>query len=154
MNKFLWAVATVILSCAAQAQSYGPPISFDQAKKAMAAAEAEARKNNWSMTVAIVDTGGHLVMFQRMDGSQFASAQIAQDKAWSAAAYKRPGKGFQDRLAKGGEELRILRLPGASPIDGGEPILVDGKLIGGIGVSGGTVEQDGQVARAAAAALK
>ena len=154
MKKFLLGVAAASLSFVAQGQPYGPPITFDQARKAMAAAEAEARKNNWNLTIAIVDSGGHLVLFQRMDGAQFASAKIAQDKAWSAAAFKRPGKAFQDRLAKGGEEWRILRLHGASPIDGGEPIVVDGKLIGGIGVSGGSTEQDGQVAKLAVGALK
>ena len=138
----------------AQGQSYGPPITLEQARKAMAAAEAEARKNNWNMVIAIVDSGGHLVLLQRMDGTQFAGSKIAQDKAWSAAAYKRPGKAFQDRLAKGGDELRILRLYGASPIDGGDPIVVDGKLIGAIGVSGGSGEQDGQVSKAGAGALK
>ena len=154
MKKFLIAAAAALMSLSAQGQSYGPPVSLEQARKVMAVADAEAKKNNWNMTIAIVDSGGHLVLFQRMDGSQFASARISQDKAWSAAAYKRPGKGFQDRLAKGGEELRILKLYGAMPVDGGEPILVDGKLVGGIGVSGGTTEQDGQVAKAAAAALK
>jgi uncharacterized protein GlcG (DUF336 family) len=138
----------------ALAQAYGAPISLDQARKVMAAAEAEAKKNNWSMSIAIVDSGGHLMLFQRMDGSQFVGDPVARDKAWSAIAYKRPGKAFQDRLAKGGEEVRILALRGASPIDGGEPIVVDGKLIGAIGVSGGAGDQDGQVSRAGAAAAK
>ncbi len=138
----------------AHAQAYGPPITLEQARKVMAAAEAEAKKNNWNMAIAIVDSGGHLMLFQRMDGTQFAGARIARDKAWSAAAYKRPGKAFQDRLAKGGEELRILQLHGVSAIDGGDPIVMDGKLIGGIGVSGGSGEQDGQVSKAGVGALK
>jgi len=137
-----------------EAQVYGAPITLDQAKKVLAAAQTEAKKNNWNMTVAIVDSGGHLVLLERMDGSQFAGAKVAQDKAWSAIAYKRPGKAFQDRLAQGGVEIRILRLQGASPIDGGDPIVVDGKLIGAIGVSGGAGDQDGQVAKAGLAALK
>jgi uncharacterized protein GlcG (DUF336 family) len=137
----------------AYAQPYGAPITLDQAKRVLAAAQAEARKNNWNMSIAIVDSGGHLVLLERMDGSQFVGAKVAQDKAWSAAAYKRPGKAFEDRLAKGGSELRILRLQGASPIDGGDPIVADGRLIGGIGVSGGTGEQDGQVSKAGASAL-
>lgn len=138
----------------ALAQTYGAPISLDQARKVMAAAEAEAKKNNWTMAIAIVDSGGHLVLFQRMDGAQFVGDTVAREKAWSSAAYKRPGKAFQDRLATGGAEMRILRLHGVSPIDGGEPIIVDGRLIGGIGVSGGTGEQDGVVAKAGTAALK
>ena len=117
-------------SCAgcAQAQSYGAPITLEQARKVMAAAEAEARKNNLNLAIAIVDTGGHMVLMQRMDGAFFASAKVARDKAWSAAAYRRPGKAFQDRLATGGAEVRILRLQGASPIEGGDPIVADGKV--------------------------
>ncbi len=136
------------------AQSYGAPITLEQARKVMAAAEAEARKNSLNLAIAIVDTGGHMVLMQRMDGAFFASAKVARDKAWSAAAYRRPGKAFQDRLATGGAEVRILRLQGASPIEGGDPIVADGKVIGAIGVSGGSGEQDGLVARAGVAALK
>ena len=154
MKRLLLTLITGALSCAAQAQNYGPPITLEQAKKAMAAAQAEAKKNNWNFSIAIVDTGGHMVLFERSDGAFFASADIARDKAWSAAAYRRPGKAFQDRIAKGGEEIRILRLRGASPIDGGEPIVADGRVVGGIGVSGGAGEQDGQVAKAGTAALK
>jgi uncharacterized protein GlcG (DUF336 family) len=152
--RVLVALPFAVFALNALAQTYGAPISLDQARKAMAAAEAEAKKNNWTMAIAIVDSGGHLVLFQRMDGAQFVGDRVARDKAWSAVAYKRPGKAFQDRLAKGGEEIRILALQGASPIDGGEPIVVDGKLIGGIGVSGGAGDQDGQVAKAGVAAAK
>ena len=157
MRKFLIAVAAGVLGFATQvqAQPYGAPITLEQARKVMAAAEAEARKNNWNFSIAIVDTGGHMVLMQRMDGAFFASARISRDKAWSAAAYRRPGKAFQDRLGAGGPtEIRILRLHGASPIDGGDPIVVDGKVIGAIGVSGGAGEQDGQVSKAGVAALK
>lgn len=147
-------LALAVASSAALAQAYGPPITLEQARKVMSAAEAEAKKNNLNLSVAIVDTGGHLVLMQRMDGAFFASANVAQDKAWSAAAYRRPGKALQDRLAKGGEEIRILRLRGASPIEGGDPILADGKVVGAIGVSGGSGDQDGLVARAGVAALK
>lgn len=138
----------------AQAQTYGAPISLEQAKKVMAAAEAEMKKNNWAMSIAILDAGGHLVLLQRSDGSQFIGPEVAIDKAFSAVAYKRPGKAFQDRLATGGAEIRILRLKGASPIEGGDPIVADGKIVGAIGVSGGSGEQDGQVSRAGAGALK
>jgi len=91
---------------------------------------------------------------QRSDGSQFIGPEVAIDKAFSAVAYRRPGKAFQDRLATGGAELRILQLRGVAAIDGGDPIVVDGKLIGAIGVSGGSGEQDGQVSKAGAGALK
>lgn len=153
-SGILVAAMLSVTALAARAQLYGPPITLDQARKVMAAAEAEARKNNWSMSIAIVDSGGHMVLFQRMDGSQFAGARVARDKAWSAAGYKRAGKIFQDRLATGGVEWRLLQLHGVSALDGGNPILMDGKLIGGIGVSGGSGEQDGQVSKAGAGALK
>jgi glc operon protein GlcG len=112
------------------------------------------KKNNWSMSIVILDAGGHLVLLQRSDGSQFIGPEVAIDKAFSAVAYKRPGRAFQDRLATGGAEIRILRLKGASPIEGGDPIVADGKIVGAIGVSGGSGEQDGQVSRAGAGALK
>lgn len=155
--KGLWAgmlLAGCVLAAQAQAQTYGVPITLEQAKKVMAAAEAEMKKNNWAMSIAILDAGGHLVLLQRSDGSQFIGPEVAIDKAFSAVAYKRPGKAFQDRLATGGAEIRILRLKGASPIEGGDPIVAEGKIVGAIGVSGGTGEQDGQVSRAGAAALK
>jgi uncharacterized protein GlcG (DUF336 family) len=157
MKKLLHVVLALMLAATAlyaRAQGYGTPITLDQARKVMAAAEAEARKSNLNLSIAIVDTGGHMVLMQRMDGAFFASAQVARDKAWSAAAYRRPGKALQDRLATGGAEIRILRLQGASPIEGGDPILADGKVVGAIGVSGGSGEQDGVVARAGAGALK
>jgi len=156
MKHLLRAVvlAAFAFATCAQAQSYGAPITLEQARKVMAAAEAEARKSNLNLAISILDTGGHLVLMQRMDGAFFASADISRDKAWSAAGYRRPGKAFQDRLATGGAELRILQLRGASPIEGGDPIVADGKVIGAIGVSGGSGEQDGVVSRAGANALK
>ena len=157
MKKLLQVVLALMLAATAlcaRAQSYGPPITLEQARKVMAAAEAEARKSNLNLSIAIVDTGGHMVLMQRMDGAFFASAKVAGDKAWSAVAYRRPGKALQDRLATGGAEIRILRLQGASPIEGGDPLLADGKVVGAIGVSGGSGEQDGVVARAGVAALK
>lgn len=156
MKRFLALIAACLLAFAAQvqAQTYGAPITLEQAKKVLAAAEAEMKKNNWLMSIAILDSGGHLVLFQRSDGSQFAGARIAVDKAWSAVGFKRPGKAFQDRLATGGVETRILQLRGVSALDGGDPIVVDGKIVGSIGVSGGSGEQDGQVSKAGAAGLK
>jgi glc operon protein GlcG len=133
---------------------YGAPISLEQAKKAVAAAEAESRKNNWNMVIAVLDTGGHLIMLERMDGVQLGSIGAAQDKAYSAVMYRRPTKVFQDLVAQGGANIRLLGLRGASVLEGGIPIIVDGKLIGAIGVSGHTSEQDAQVAKAGADALK
>ena len=150
-------IAGALLAAAAfcaNAQAYGPPITLEQARKALAAAEAESRKNNLSMGIAVVDAGGHLVLFQRMDGAQFVSENVARDKAWSAIAYKRPTKDFEDRLAKGGAEWRLLQLYGLVSAGGGEPIVVDGKLIGAVGVSGSSAENDAMVARAGTAALK
>lgn len=134
--------------------AYGAAISLDNAKKAAAPALAEARKNNWTMAVAIVDTGGHLIYFEKMDGTQTGSVLVAQEKARTAALFKRPSKGFQDTLAAGGDGLRILGLPGAVPVEGGVPLLINGAIVGAIGLSGGTSAQDGQCAQAGAGALK
>lgn len=132
---------------------YGAPIPLELAKKAVAAATAEARRNNLGMAVAVVDTGGALVSFERMDNTQTGSIKVAIQKAQSAAAFRRPTKVFEETLASGGG-LRILALPGAVPIEGGFPIVVDGHIVGAIGASGGTAQQDGQIAAAGLAALK
>jgi glc operon protein GlcG len=132
---------------------YGAPISFEQAKKVMASAEAEAMKNKWNMVIAILDTGGHLVMLHRLDGTQLGSIEAAKDKAYSAVLYRRPTKVFQDLVGQGGPNLRLLKLAGASPLEGGIPLIVDGKIIGAVGVSGAASEQDAQVAKAGADAL-
>jgi len=131
----------------------GTSVSIDDAKKAAAAASAEAKKNGWFMAIAVVDPAGTLVYFEKADTTQHGSVQVAIDKARSAALYKRPTKAFQDALEKGGANLRILSLQGAVPVDGGSPLLVQGKLIGAIGVSGDLAEHDGQCATAGAAAL-
>lgn len=133
---------------------YGAPISLEEAKKPAAAALAEAAKNKWTMVVAIVDPGGNLVYYEKMDNTQLASAHVAIDKARTAAIYKRPTKAFQDGLAAGGVGLRILKLRGATAVEGGIPLLVDGKIIGAIGVSGDTSEHDNQCATAGAAVVK
>ena len=148
----MFAALTVITE--AQTMSYGTPITADVAKKVAAPAVAEARKNNWQMAIAIVDPSGDLVYFERMDDTQVGSVDVALSKARSAARFKRPTKAFQDALAAGGEGLRILALQGAVPVDGGVPLVSDGKIVGAIGVSGGTSAQDGQVAAAGVAALK
>jgi uncharacterized protein GlcG (DUF336 family) len=133
---------------------YGPSINGENAKKVASAALAEARRNSWNMAAAVVDTAGDLVYFEKLDGTQQASVTIAQDKARSAARFKRPTKALQDVLAAGGDGLRLLALQGAVPVEGGVPILIDGKIVGAIGVSGGTSPQDGQCARVGADAVK
>jgi len=133
---------------------YGPPISTDNAKKIATAAIAEARKNNWAMAVAIVDTGGYLVYFERMQDTQLGSVEVSIEKAKSAALFRRPTKAFQDTVAGGGEGLRILRLSGAIPVEGGIPIIVDGKLVGAVGASGGSSDQDGRTAQAGVSSMK
>jgi uncharacterized protein GlcG (DUF336 family) len=134
--------------------SYGTSINLDTAKKIAAPAIAEARKNQLTMVVAIVDIAGDLIYLERMDDTQVGSVEVALSKARSAARFKRPTKAFQDVLAAGGEGLRILALEGAIPVEGGVPLVVGGKIVGAIGVSGGTSAQDGQVAAAGIAALK
>jgi uncharacterized protein GlcG (DUF336 family) len=149
-----FALCLAAATAVAQAPApYGPPVTLDQAKKAMAGAEAEARKNGWNVVIAIVDTGGHLVALQRMDNTQFGSIDVARRKAFSAAAFRRPTKAFEDALAGGGAGLRILSIDAASPLEGGLPIVVDGKVIGAIGVSGVTSQQDAQIGKAGADAV-
>ena len=138
----------------AQVPQYGPNITLDQARKATASAEAEASKNSWPVAITIVDTAGQLVLFTRMDNTQTASVNVAQDKAVSAAMYRRPTKVMQDAVAGGGAGVRFLNLRGASTVDGGLPIYIDGKIVGGIGVSGVAGDQDAMVAKAGADALK
>ena len=132
---------------------YGSSITVETAKQLAAPAIAEARKNQWTMAVAVVDISGGLVYFEKMDDTQNGSVDVSIAKARSAARFKRATKVFQDGLAAGGAGLRILALDGAIPIEGGVPIVVAGKIIGAIGVSGGTSEQDGVVAAAALATL-
>ena len=133
--------------------SYGPSITLEQARKVSAAAQQEAQRNGWLMVVAIMDAGGHLVLLERMDQAQFGSVQVAQDKARSAVAFRRPTKAFHDMVAAGGEGLRMLAMSGAVQIDGGLPIMINGAVVGSIGISGGTSAQDGQVAQAGLAVL-
>ena len=133
---------------------YGAAVNGDNAKKAAAAALAEARKNNWTMAVAIVDPAGDLVYFEKLDNTQAASTLIAIDKARSSVRFKRATKVMMDQLAAGGDGLRFLALQGAIPVEGGVPLLMDGKIVGAVGISGGTSQQDGQAAAAGAAAVK
>ena len=148
--------AMMLASVAVHAQipQYGPNVNLEQAKKAIAAGQAEARKNNWPVAIAILDTAGMLVAYEKMDNTQTASIQVAIDKGRSAAIYRRPSKVFEDIVAKGGAGLRVMNLRDASVVEGGLPIVVNGKVIGGIGVSGVNADQDGVVAKAGAEALK
>lgn len=142
------------LSALAQIPQYGTSINLEMAKKVVAAAEIESRKNNWPMAIAVVDNAGMLVAYVRMDNTQTASVQVSIDKAVSAAMYRRPTKAFQDMVAGGGAGTRALGLRGASPVEGGLPLMLDGKIIGGIGVSGANSDQDGVVAKAGTDAVK
>ena len=161
--KFLLVLAFLCCVASAFAQQppanfqltpYGPPVSAETAKKAAAAALAETRKNNWLMAVAVVDPSGNLVYYEKMDNTQLGSARVSVDKARSAALYKRPTKAFQDALAGGGAGVRVLALEGAVPVEGGFPLIVDGKIIGAIGLSGDTSEHDAQCAKAGADAVQ
>ena len=156
--KLLATLTVLLCAMTAKAQQmpnpYGPPISLENAKKAAAAAIAEARKNNWTMALAIVDPNGTLVYYEKIDNTQIASAQVAINKARSSAIYKRPTKSFADELAAGGDGFRVLGLEGAVPAKGGHPIVMDGKIVGAIGLSGGTSAQDDQCAKIGADALK
>lgn len=148
---------TIVLCGGAVAQApnpYGPPVTVENAKKVAAVALAEARKGNWNMAVAVVDTGGILVYYEKMDNTQIGSADIAIEKARTAVRFKRPSKAFQDTVAGGGAGLRVLRLPGAVPLEGGIPLMINGQIVGAIGVSGDSGDHDGLCATAGAATLK
>lgn len=127
--------------------AYGPAVTLDQAKKLAAGAVAEANKNNWKVAIAIVDTHGFLKYYEMMDDTQTASATISVEKARTAAMFRRPTKMMEDMITGG--RTAVLGLKGSLPVEGGLPIVVDGKVIGGIGISGLTSPQDGVVAQAA-----
>jgi uncharacterized protein GlcG (DUF336 family) len=160
------AAASVLFAATAQAEmaaptpapagappTYGQPgVNLEQATKAVEAAVAEAKKNGWLMAVAVVSNSGFLVSFSKMDQTQFASVQIAQDKAKAAAQFRRPTKVFEDRANSGGPS--VLSLHGVVASEGGIPLMRDGKVIGAIGCSGGTSQQDGQACKAGADTIK
>ncbi len=135
----------------APSPSYGRLITLAEAKTVAAAAEAEATKNGWTMTIVITEPNGAVVVIHKMDGTQYASTDIARGKAETASGFRRPTAAFQDAVKAG--TLNAI-FAGALAIDGGELLLVDGKIVGAIGVSGGTPAQDGVVARLAAGVLK
>lgn len=132
---------------------YGTPLSLSNAKRMMQAAEAEAERNQWPMVIAIVDSTGHLLMLHRFDQAQYGSVLVAQQKAQTALDFRRPTKVFEDAIANGGVGVRIVSMSNVIALEGGLPIIVDGKIIGAIGVSGMQSGQDAQVARAGLSAL-
>src|SRR5260370_28211742 len=152
-------IFAVIALCALWARAqlmpnpYGPSVTLEDAKKAVAGVLAEGNKNSWNMAVAVVDPSGNLVYYEKMDATQLGSANLAIDKARSAARFKRPTKAFQDTLAAGGVGLRILGVEGAVPVEGSVPLAIDGKLVSAIGASSDTPDHDGQCAQAGAALL-
>ncbi len=151
-NLLLLAILLGLPSIAiAQGVAYGTAINLETAKKVAASAAQEARKNNFTMAIAIVDTSGHLVYFEKLDDTQVASVEVAQAKARSANNFKRPTKALEDAVNSGRNSM--LGLPGAVPVEGGIPIIADGRIIGAIGVSGGTSQQDGLIAAAGIKAL-
>lgn len=148
-----------ILGCGAAAvwaqmpNPYGASVTLENAKKAAAPAVAEAEKNHWNVAVAIVDTSGNLVYYEKMDGTQLGSANVAVEKARTAALFKRPSKAFEDAVMSGPGGARVLSMK-VMAINGGIPLVQDGKIVGAIGVSGAASAQDAQCAQAGADALK
>ncbi len=126
-------------------------LSLADARTIAAAAEAEASKNHWNVVIAVLDDGGHLLLLQRMDGTQIGSIDVAQAKGRTALLFQRPTKAIEDAVA-GGRTV-MMTLPGATPIEGGVPILWQGEIVGAVGVSGVQSHQDAQIAKAGADAL-
>jgi len=132
---------------------YGPPIPLETAKKVIAAAEAEAVRNNWQVAIAVIDSGGHLVMMLKLDNTQLVSIRVAEAKAKSALGFRLPTKLLEDAVAAGGAGTRLLAVQDIAPFEGGFPIIEDGKIIGAIGVAGVLSAQDAQIAQAGLAAI-
>jgi len=126
-------------------------LNLSVARQVLAAAQKHARENQWNVCIAVVDDGGHLLCFERMDGTQHGSVVVSQRKAQTAIGFKRPSKSFEEAVAGG--RNAVLGLPGAVPLEGGMPLTVDGQMVGAIGVSGVTAQQDGMIAQAGADAL-
>ena len=151
-------IVALLTAMPAKAQTtpppYGPPIGIDNARKVMAAAESEAAKNNWAVVISIIDSGGNIVMLHRHNDVQLSSIEISQGKAKTALMFKRPSKVLDDAISSGGAGLRFLALKDIVPLEGGLPIVADGKIVGAIGVSGVLSSQDAQIARAGIDGLK
>lgn len=146
--------ATAIGSQALTPPPYGAPITLEMAKKVMAGAEAEAEKNKWPVVITILDSGGNMVMLHRYEDAQLASLPLAEGKARTALLFKRPSKALEDAIAAGGAGLRFAGLPNITPLAGGNLIILDGKVIGAIGVSGVSSAQHAQIVQAGLDALK
>jgi uncharacterized protein GlcG (DUF336 family) len=132
---------------------YGPPITLEQSKRVMAAAELEAAKNSWQVAITILDSGGNMVMFHKIDNAQLSAVSTSEGKARTALEFKLPSKALDDAIAAGGAGWRLLALKNITPLQGGILVEVGGKIIGAIGVSGALSAQDEQVAKAGANAL-
>ncbi|MGN6084597.1 GlcG/HbpS family heme-binding protein [Trinickia sp.] len=141
-------------AAAPTAPRYGAPITFEQAQRVAQAAQDEAQRYDWPMVIAIVDSAGHLVLQHRLDQAQLGSIEVARQKAETAVRFRRPTKRFEDALAQGGLHLRLLGMTNLTPLDGGLPLIADGKVIGAIGVSGMQSHEDALVAEAGAAAVR
>ena len=159
--SFLAAIMLAVTAAEAQTTAqkstvvaYGENITLEAAKKIAADCEKFAVNKQWPIVVAIVDTGGNLVLLQKMDNTQLGSIDVSIAKAKTANSFKRPTKAFDDQLAAGGASLRIFSVPGITAVEGGEPIYSNGKIIGALGISGMSPSQDGEVAKAALANVK
>ena len=144
----------LLVSALAMAADLGTKkvLTLSAAKQIAAAAESFARQNNWNVVIAILDDGGHLIYLQRMDDTQIGSVEVAQQKGRTAVNFRRPSKVFQDLVTGGSPQM--AQLPGALAVEGGLPLIVEGAVVGAIGVSGVTSAQDGQIAAAGAKALE
>ncbi|MBW3617206.1 MAG: heme-binding protein [Proteobacteria bacterium] len=149
------ALALLVAAPAAAQQipgPYGPTVTLAQAERAIDAARAEAARRGFTMSFAVVDPAGELISFEKMDGTQNGSTEVALAKARSSARFRRPTKAWSDQVAAG--RTAVLSLPGMIAIEGGLPMLANGRVMGALGVSGGTSEEDGQVAAVGLAALR
>ena len=151
MRKFLLALTLMTLTASAQLANK-KSLTLEAAKKIAAAAQVEAKKNNWNVVISVVDDGANLIYLEKMDGTQIGSIEIAQMKARTAIKMKRPSKAFEDMIAGG--RNAVLKLPDVLGVEGGLPLVVDGQFLGAIGVSGVTSAQDGQIAAAGVKALE
>jgi len=151
---FVLLLSLLVFTSIVKAQDYGPDVTLDQARTVIIAAEAEAKERNFNVAIAVVDTAGNLVAFIKRDNTQTASVQVAQDKAVTAALYKRSSKIFQDAVASDGAGRGLMSLHRVTAVEGGLPLEVDGKIIGAVGVSGVASADDGIVAEAGVAALQ
>ena len=158
MRKFLIRVSLFLVACAIAVSSVGSAqllekkgISLVLARKMIAAAQAHAATIKVACSVAVLDDHGTLIAFERMDDAAFSTTEVAVAKGRTAALFRRPSKSFQDRVRNG--EMNLMTFP-ITASEGGVPVMVDGKVIGAIGTSGGTAEQDGEISSAGAAVVK